>query len=216
MRPFGKRAVSLLVVAVAALCGPTRAREARTPTAESILASQPPELVERLFENQSVLLQEVGERDRMGGSFFLAFVIFQQPRSQVLRLLTQTSRHIEFRPEVEGIETIEWYEHGNLDEHRLKIMFMSIVYRLHNRWDVEAGRVSWQLDPDFDNDLRRVQGFWELYELDDDRTLARFGTIVDVGGALPGFLQDFVTRKNLPAAIERCRRWVDSNGRYRP
>ena len=58
--------------------------------------------------------------------------------------------------------------------------------------------------------------FWELYELDEKRTLARFGTALEVGPALPTFLQDMVTRSKLPASIEHCRKWVNSDGTYRP
>ena len=67
-----------------------------------------------------------------------------------------------------------------------------------------------------ENDLRDVSGFWQLYDLDETHTLARFGTRVDVGPALPGFLQDYATRKNVPQTMDHVRRWVDSNGTWRP
>jgi hypothetical protein len=76
--------------------------------------------------------------------------------------------------------------------------------------------MTWGLDPEYENDLARLEGFWELYELDEARTLARFGTAVQVGPALPGFVQDLVTRKKLPASIDQTRQWVDSLGLYRP
>jgi hypothetical protein len=91
-----------------------------------------------------------------------------------------------------------------------------MVYRIRYRIDFDTGRMSWELAPDFDNSFQVLEGFWELYELDEKRTLARFGTALEVGPALPAFLQDMVTRSKLPASIEHCRKWVNSDGTYRP
>jgi len=47
------------------------------------------------------------------------------------------------------------------------------------------------------------------------RTLGRFATAVDVGDALPAFLQEAVTRRTLARTLERCRRWVNADGAMR-
>ena len=65
-------------------------------------------------------------------------------------------------------------------------------------------------------DLEHVEGFWQLYELSSSQTLGRFGTRVQVGTALPVWLQDYATRQNVPQTMEHVRRWVDSGGTYRP
>ena len=127
-------------------------------------------------------------------------------------LLAQTSRQNEYRPELEAIETLESREDGSIDEQRLRIMFIDIRYHLRNRVDPLKRRIHWELAPGFENDLERVEGSWELYALEDERTLGVFSTIVELGSAMPSFLQDYVTRKNLPGTLERCRRWVDGNG----
>ena len=44
----------------------------------------------------------------------------------------------------------------------------------------------------------------------------RFGSRIDVGPALPAFLQDMATRSKLPEAMQNVRRWVDSGGTWRP
>ena len=98
----------------------------------------------------------------------------------------------------------------------MRIMFMKMAYRVRYQIDFEIGRMSWKLDPDFENSLQALEGFWEFYRLDDERTLARFGTVVEVAPALPAFLQDLITRSKLPGSIEHCRKWVNSDGTYRP
>lgn len=185
-------------------------------TAESLLAKEPPGLVERLYQQRMILLQELGERGGLSGAYMLAYIIFEKTPERVLRLLSQTARQTEFRPDLKTVRTLEHFEDGVLDEYRMQIMFLKIVYRLRYQLDFEAARIRWALDPSFENSVRQIEGFWELYPLGDTETLARFGTRVDIGAALPAFLQDALTRKNMPTTLENCRRWVNSDGRYRP
>jgi hypothetical protein len=196
----------LLALAVAA--GASVERD----VADDPLVELPAELVERLYEKRLLVLQEVRARGPLSGGMLLAFVIFEQPRARVLELLGQTWRQAEFRPELRSIETVARHPDGTTDEHRLRILFVEVVYRLRYHTDREAARIAWALDPAFDNDLARVDGFWDLYELEASRTLGRFGTAIDVGPVLPPFLQDMATRRNLPRTLERCRRWVDADG----
>lgn len=190
--------------------------ERKPMTAEELLASQPAELVDRLRREKVVMMQEVRKAGALSGGLMLALVIFEQPIDATYQYLSQTARQIEYRPEVTSIETVAWKEEGPVDVCRLRVLFRRYEYSLRYRLEPDARRIRWELDPDYDNDLRQVRGSWELYELDDHRTLARFGTSVDVGPAVPGFLQDWITRKNVPDSMDRARRWVDSGGRYRP
>lgn len=184
--------------------------------AHEILAHQPPELVQRLLDKKVVVMQEVSPKGAPSDSFFLAYVIFDVPPEETYRLLAQTSRHAEFRPEVRSIETVARTEAGPVDEHRLRVLFLNVSYRLRYTMDPAHHSMRWELDPSYDNSLARAEGFWQLYELEPARTLGRFGTVVDVGPALPRSLQAWVTRKNLPRTIDNARLWVDSGGSYRP
>jgi len=103
-----------------------------------------------------------------------------------------------------------------VDEHHVRILFVRIDYRLRTQTDFEAARIWWNLDPTHDNDLRVLDGYWELYEFDDARTLGVFGTRVVLSPAMPTFLQKAATRGNVPRVVERMRLWVNSNGSYRP
>lgn len=185
-------------------------------SAETILASQPADLVARLMKENVLVLQEVRDKGALRGSIVSAYVVFGKPIDRVYLLLAQSARQVEFRPELTSIETIEMGPHGPIDEQRLKILFRRYVFRLEYRLFPERHRIEWILDDRFDNDLARVSGFWELYEMADGGTLGRSGTSIDVGSAVPTFMQDWITRKNIPRAMERVRRWVDSEGTYRP
>lgn len=204
-----------LCLCVAALA-PSPAGADGSLTGAEILEAQPPGLAEKLLERHVVLLQEFGMGPEAFGGFVRALVIFDQPLGRTMNLLVQAPRQREFRPDVRHIEVIEQSPRHSVTEYQMRIMLVGITYRLRYDWNFETFDIRWELDERFDNDLSDVEGFWELFELDGGRTLGRFGTRVDVGPRLPKFLQDYATRKNLPEAMDRVRRWVDSGGTWRP
>ena len=213
----------LVMLALAMTSAAVKAEDAAIPekllrrqTAEMILASQPSDIRDRLFEQKYVVMQEIREPGAPPG-MFLAYVLFEAPPARVYRFLSQTARQKEFRPELTGVETVSITPPGrSVEEYRLKVLFQRYVYRLEYRMDPEARRLEWSLAEGFENDLDSIEGFWELYEMEGDRTLGRFGTTVDAGANIPRFLQDWLTRKNLPKQMQRVRAWVDSGGTYRP
>lgn len=196
---------ALLAVGLAAALA--RPAFAAPDAAERVLAQQPPDVVEALLRDKVVLATQRGSPVARG------LVIFAKPVDRVYELLAQTSRQGEFRTDLAGLETLETLRDGSIEEHRLRILFLDIRYRLRNRLDRERRRISWELARGFEQDLERVEGSWKLYPLPPDRTLGVFRTRVEVGPAMPAFLQDYATRKNLPGTLARCRRWVDGDGR---
>jgi hypothetical protein len=200
-------AVRRVAVALLLAAAPAAAQEDLDGAA--ILAQLPSDLREHLLAQKVVLVARAESSTQSAQGY----VIFEQPVERVFRLLSQTERQLEYRPELEAIETVAPLDDGTLDEHRIRILFLEVRYRLRNHRDEAHRRISWELDSAFENDLRRVEGSWELHALDARRTLGLFRTTVEVGSGIPSFLQDYLTRKNLPGTLERCRRWVDSDGR---
>lgn len=184
------------------------------PSGESLLANEPPELARRLEAQKVLVLEEAGSRSP--GEFVIAFVIFARRPKEVVDLVVQSKRQMEYRPELERIETVEDGPTSRVDEHHMKILFQDVAYRLRYDRNPATDRIEWRLDPSFDNDLRRLEGFWEFFPLDGDRTLGRFGSLVDVGPALPAFVQERMTRRTVVRTVENCRKWVDSGGKWRP
>ena len=80
--------------------------------------------VQRYLEHESQVLEEVTQRNGRTDDFFLAYVIFRVPPQRAYELLADTRRHAEFRPEVQGIDTVAQHPSGNTDLHRLKVLFV--------------------------------------------------------------------------------------------
>ena len=207
------RTVAIVALLAAGGAGGEAALPRQRPaSAQALLDAQPTELREELLEEHMVLLPS----DGLPKGQVEALVLFTQPPDKVWELLIQRERQKEFRPEITSLSIIEQSDGRVVEEQHLKIAFLDVAYRLECRVDDETHTLSWQLDPSFESTLEHVSGYWELHPLDGGRTLARFGTKVSVSPAVPGFLQNGITRKNVPESLENTRQWVDSNGSWRP
>lgn len=184
----------------------------RPASAQALLDAQPKDVVEELMEERLVLMKT----DASDKGLVEALVLFSQPPDQVWSLLIQRERQQEYRPELTSVEILKREENALLEEQHLKIAFLSVGYRLNDHFDPATQTLTFELDPSYESTLEHVSGYWELHALAGGRTLARFGTRVNVSSAVPGFLQNGITRKNVPETLENTRQWVDSNGRWRP
>lgn len=202
-------AARLAALLLAALVG----LGAGAPSGESVLAQEPPELAARLHENGLVVLEDVADTDPQ--SFVIAWVIFAKPRERAVALVTDPTRQTEWRPGLDSIEVVETVGDARTDEIHMRVLFRELVYRVNYLRDAATQRITWTLDPRFDNDLERFEGSWEFYALADGRTLARFGTRVDAGSVFPAAVQRSLTRRNVVDTMEACKKWVDSDGRWR-
>jgi hypothetical protein len=209
----GAQAAPIAAVAPRSVAEPLAPSE---PTARgsgwALLDAEPPALVAKLLEEKVALLDAPRAPREPGGGLSRAYVVFEQPAARVFELLAETSRQREYRDELERIRTVQPLADGSIDEHAIRILFVEMVYHLRYRLDPAARRITWKLDPSFPNPMRNVEGSWEVYELGPARSLGRFGTAVDVGPALPAWLEEAVTRRNLPKTLEGCRRWIDAGG----
>src|SRR3990172_85906 len=166
----------------------------RPASAQALLDTQPKDVVEELMEERLVLMKtEASDKGLVE-----ALVLFSQPPEQVWNLLLQRERQKEYRPELTSVEILKREENAMLEEQHLKIAFLSVGYRLNDHFDPATQTITFELDPSYES------------------TLERFGTRVNVSSAVPGFLQNGITRKNVPETLENTRQWVDSNGRWRP
>jgi hypothetical protein len=184
----------------------------RPASAQALLAGQPRDVVEELMEERLVLMQT----DASDRGLVEALVLFSRPPEEVWPLLLQRERQKEYRPELTSVEIVKRDENALVEEQHLKIAFLSVGYRLHDRFDPATRTLTFELDPSYESPLEHVSGYWELHALEGGRTLARFGTRVNVSKAVPGFLQNGITRKNVPETLDNTRQWVDSGGQWRP
>jgi hypothetical protein len=211
-RPLASVVLAAILSAApaAALCRLDAATPRRPSSGEGWLARAEPG-VRTALRRDKVAFPEPGDLEPCT-DLTPALVVFDQPPETVFALLLQTERQAEFLPQVRDVRAVSRSPGPHIDRHEVAILFKRIVYHVEQHWSRDERRIWWQLSPAHDNDIRALEGFWELHPLDGGRTLGIYGSLVDVGPVLPRRMQARLTRNNLQEAIHALRAWVDRQG----
>src|SRR5262245_11402460 len=118
--------IAALGLALAAVL--TQSSPAMPVSAETVLAGLPGDELEVLRAKKLLVLSGGGDSTHVTG-----LVIFNRPVDHVMRLLAQTGRAGEFRPELETDRTVETYPDGTLQEEEIRILFTRVTYFLRYR-----------------------------------------------------------------------------------
>jgi len=70
------------------------------------------------------------------------------------------------------------------------------------------------LDPDYNNDLNGLEGFWRLYPYGEGKTLARYGSNISVK-YVPGWIESVFKKRGVKKALLSVKKYIDSGGKYR-
>ena len=208
--------VSLLIfifkATLALAAPPPGAPTDKDPEAYKGLSAQE---IERMKKGEIVIIKNIGFEESTSKGMIQAALILKAPIDKIFALQAQDWRQPEYVPYLNEMFVVQKFPDGNLDEEHIKILIVNINIRVRWYHHPENFSFNWNLDPSFKNDLKRLDGFWKFYYIDDNHTLARYGTITDTGFGIPTWVQDFLTRRDLPEALNNNKLWYESNGSYR-
>lgn len=171
------------------------------------------EQIERVKKGEVLILDRPETVE--GRQMITAAMVFNQDIDTVWGLLTARSRQEEYLPRLDRSIPVGKSDAGDVIEIHVKILTMDIVYRTVGTADKTKYQSSWKLDPNFKNDMKEISGFYHFYWIDDQHTLARYGTWVQTGIGLPSSVQEFLIKRDLPESLAAQKKWVDSNGTWR-
>lgn len=203
-------------VVVFALAAMTASMAYAVPTAgdPKAWAGLTPDQVKKVKAGQIVIMDQdtsgAGDQKR----FIQAAMIFNQPLEAAYKIFKQTEKQDRYLPDLESCKLVSRDAKGDRVDFHIKIMGVSIDYRIHHVYDDPNYTLTWGLDPSYDNDMKRVDGFWRLYQYDDKHTFARYGTNVEVLSIIPTFIMDKLTKNNLPVNLEAVKKYIDSGGTF--
>jgi|GEM_PF-3144445 len=177
----------------------TRAQASRPDVAPA------PEVQDQLQKRGIALAKpEEGEEGSVRG-----FVLFNAPPDIVFSLLEQTDRQMEYRKDLSSLVRVATQANRVTDEQAIKILFITVRYRLVYALDPEHGEIHWRLAEGGSGQIQHISGSWVLTPAPAGRTLARFETQVRVGKGIPMSVQNLFTRRKLPKMLVGNREWVN-------
>jgi hypothetical protein len=141
-------------------------------------------------------------------------MIFNQPIDAAYKLFKATEKQDRYLPDLDSCKLVSRNAQGDQVDFHVKILMVSVDYRIHHVYDDANYYLHWSLDPSFDNDMREQAGYWRLYQINDKHTLARYGTRIQLSTMIPEFVMTTLTKTNLPSNLSAVKKYIDSGGTY--
>lgn len=182
--------------------------------AAHVLAKLKPEERAKLEKTGSVVSTTLSSGDEIKG-IINAYVITKQPKQKVWALLKQPAKQHLYLPRLEKAKTVSKSENRELGWFQVKVSFVTIENQVDHRWWPEVSRMAWGLHHEYDNDLIQQDGYYNLYAIDENTTLMELGTALETSALVPGFVQEYLTKKDLPEVMAAVKKYMDSDGAYR-
>jgi hypothetical protein len=202
-------AVAVAVAGLTAWCGAGVAVAAGDEVSvPDVLKSVTPDELSRL-RHDGVLVREPAF---VPGMTFGALMTVAQGARATFEMLAQPSKQACYLTEVAKSLSVERGPSTEVVEFEVK-KFGTSRYRVVHRFDRDRLHIEWTLDPNFDNDLRTLRGYFTVWAVDEKHALVEYGTAVDAKRWLPDFIQRRAMRSDVPAALRRLRAFLESGGR---
>ncbi|MDP8256197.1 MAG: hypothetical protein P9M14_10640 [Candidatus Alcyoniella australis] len=180
---------------------------------DDALEDMTPEQISQLCSEGLLLIGDV--KGANSENFVQSLLIFQQSRDEVYQLLCATERQIEYLPRLISATVVERDHDSDTIEFYVGASIFKFRYRVDHEYDRDDYVLKWDLDDDYDNEVRKVSGSYKLYELPGDRTFARYATVFSISGAIPQSIQNALAKGDMPEALASLKKWVDSGGVWR-
>lgn len=175
-----------------------------TPGAR-FLATLPAATRKALQRNGQVLLDQKME-DTSG--MVRAVLRFERPLDEVFALITQPSLQTKYLPHVTKSKTVgEHTPEGEATDMEVTVL-VTIRYRTQHWFYPEEHRMEWTLDPSGANGLKEQSGYFQLYALDDQTTVAEYGTKVVARDKLINAVRRGAERASIADALVAMRKYV--------
>jgi hypothetical protein len=205
----GSTRILLILVLLASSAAAGEVRDFGPDGTKGLTAQQQKDLADG-----KVVFSTTDTKGEQESTFVEAAVVFDKPPEYVWELLYRTEDQVKFLEEVEELKIIRKEELRDNLELKLRILFMTVVYRVIHHFEKDDFHIYWGLDPSFENDLLYLHGFWKLHPYDEGKTLARYGSSVSIRN-VPQWVESLFKRHGVKKSLIAVRKYVNSGGTYR-
>jgi len=149
--------------------------------------------------------------------YIRALALFNRPKERTLELMLEPGKLAWFLDDLYDSEAVARDpDLGELTRFTIKFLWIDVSFWVQHWFYPEISRYEWYIDTEnFRNGIRDNRGYWQLYALDDERTIGEYGIVVDTGIPIPRSWVERIQRRRIPGAMAQFHRYIDSDGAYR-
>jgi ribosome-associated toxin RatA of RatAB toxin-antitoxin module len=133
----------------------------------------------------------------------LAVGFIRAGKDKLINTLLDYTSYPQFMPRMKKAEI--YLTAGNVISVKFTIkVLVTVVYYLKHTIDRAGGSITWELDPSHKSDIRDTTGSW-YFQPYKNGCIAYYAVTLDSGYAIPGWLEDYLTKRDLPAILRALR-----------
>lgn len=136
----------------------------------------------------------------------LAIAYVKANKKAVMDTLLDYPSYPQFMPRVKNTEVYLNTPTQINVKFTLKVV-ITIVYYIKHYVDRDAGTIAWELDNTQENDIKDTTGSW-LVKPHKQGCLLFYSVALDTGRSVPGWLEDYLTKKDLPNVVRAVKEKV--------
>jgi len=185
--------------------------------AGSLLERFSPEQREKLLAGKAIYEYVLGDDSATGTSGYgKTWVLINAPIEQCFKLFLEFEKQSLYLPQVKTSRIIKASGQQAVIFKELDYRIAVIKYTHLLTIDPRIFRVDFVTDPAGENDIKFSQGFFQFEKLDDARTLFSYALVkFDAGFKIPGFIQKYMTSRDLPLLAINLKKYLESRGQWR-
>jgi uncharacterized protein YndB with AHSA1/START domain len=145
-----------------------------------------------------------------GKTVIAAAVIINQPVETVWRILSQPERQADYLKEIKKSRLVKEEGEEKWVYFEVDIYGFSIHYTVRHYLYPQLKSLAWELDPEAENDLSYLLGFWRLYPWSEGKTLARYGSQVVPKFRLARAIIQYLYRSRVKSSLLAVKKYLES------
>jgi len=157
------------------------------------------------IEGGEILLdsQKVSTPDGTTRGRALAVGYIRASKDKLMDTLLDYTSYPQYMPRMKKAEIYERTSAQVNVKFTIKLV-ITVVYHLKHYFNRPAGTMTWELDRSKPNDIRDTTGSW-FFQPYRNGCIAYYSVTLDSGHAIPGWLEDYMTKRDLPNILRALR-----------
>jgi carbon monoxide dehydrogenase subunit G len=124
---------------------------------------------------------------------------------EVWRVITDFDSFGKFMPNVIYYKPVEWKDDRLIVDCKIKVVLLKLDYTLSYIIDDKTHTTYWFF---VKGPIKDAQGFFRVDPWDDKRVLVTYTTSINVGKAIPGFIEESLSKSTFPEIFKSVRKRV--------
>jgi len=201
----------VLMLAMAALPG-----DDPSAPGGSVLDRFTPEELKKLEAGEAVYqLVQTEDADGKTRGHGQSSALINAPIDLCFKIFCEFDKHHLFFPRKKKSEVKKTWDNKALVYKEFDFYVVTVEYTVLYTVDSDIHRVDFQMDREYPHDIEDTAGYFHFEKVDDQRTLFTYAaTKVETGVKVPGFIQEYITSRDLPNVVLSVKKRIESGGKW--